>query len=88
MGQMDRALAQIDRGLSIDPQHPKALLNQGVNRAFGKQDLVGAAESWEKVVAAAPDSQEAVRARQGLEGLRAAHNAAETAGGGAATAGQ
>ena len=76
-GEMDRALAQLDRALAVEPLHPKALLNQGIIRAFGKQDLAGAAESWEKVVAAAPDSIEGQRARQGLDGLRSAHQAAE-----------
>jgi len=76
-GEMDRALAQLDRALAVEALHPKALLNQGIIRAFGKQDLAGAAESWEKVVAAAPDSLEGQRARQGLDGLRAAHQAAE-----------
>jgi hypothetical protein len=42
-------------------------------RAFGKQDLAGAGESWEKVVAIAPDSEEGKRAKQGLEGLKSAH---------------
>jgi tetratricopeptide (TPR) repeat protein len=69
-GQADRALAQIDRALAVEPAHLKALLSQGVIRWQGKQDLVGAAESWEKVVAAAPDSEEARTARMGLEGLK------------------
>ena len=74
--QPDRALAQFDESLKIDPRHLKTLLNQGIVRAFGKRDLVGAAESWEKVVAIAPTSEEGLRASQGLEGLRAAHAAA------------
>lgn len=69
-GQPDRALAQLDRALAIDPKHAKALLNQGIIRWQGKQDLVGAAESWERVVAAAPDSEEGRVARLGLEGLK------------------
>ena len=69
----DKALRQIDHSLSIDPRHTKTLLNQGIIRAFGKQDLQGAAESWQKVVQIAPDSDEARRARQGLDGLRSAH---------------
>jgi tetratricopeptide (TPR) repeat protein len=73
INQPDKALAQIAKSLAIDPKHLKTLLNQGIIRAFGKQDLVGAQESWEKVVQIAPDSPEAARARQGLDGLRAAH---------------
>jgi cytochrome c-type biogenesis protein CcmH/NrfG len=72
-GDADRALRQIDQSLAIDPKHAKTLLNQGIIRAFGKQDLDGALESWEKVVKFAPNSPEAERARQGLDGLKAAH---------------
>jgi tetratricopeptide (TPR) repeat protein len=87
-GQMDRALAQLDRALAIDARHPKALLNQGIIRAFGKQDLAGAEESWTKVVEIAPDSPEGQRAKQGLDGLRSAHNAAQAGAQGGAAAGQ
>jgi tetratricopeptide (TPR) repeat protein len=71
--QIDRALAQLDQSLKLDPKHLKSLLNQGIVRAFGKQDLTGAAESWDRVVAIAPDSEEGRRAKQGLDGLRSAH---------------
>jgi tetratricopeptide (TPR) repeat protein len=71
--QPDRALEQFDQSLAIDPSHSKTLLNVGVVRAWGKQDLDGAARAWEKVVEVAPNSEEAARARQGLEGIRAAH---------------
>ena len=73
VGDADRALRQIDQSLTIDPKHAKTLLNQGIIRAFGKQDLDGALESWEKVVKFAPNTPEAERARQGLDGLKAAH---------------
>ena len=71
--QPDRALEQFDRSLAIDPKHSKTLLNIGVVRAFGKQDLEGAAKAWERVLEVAPNSEEATRARQGLEGIRSAH---------------
>jgi tetratricopeptide (TPR) repeat protein len=73
MNQPDRALAQFDRSLAIDPRHAKTLLNQGIVRAFGKQDLDGAASSWEKVLQVAPNSEEARAAKQALDGVRAAH---------------
>lgn len=72
-GDADRALQQIDVSLAIDPRHAKTLLNQGIIRAFGKQDLAGALESWEKVVKFAPNSPEAARAQQGIDGLKSAH---------------
>jgi cytochrome c-type biogenesis protein CcmH/NrfG len=73
MNEPDRALAQFDRSLAVDPAHAKTLLNVGIVRAFGKQDLKGAAEVWQKVLAVAPSSEEAGAARQALDGLRSAH---------------
>lgn len=77
--QPDKALVQIQKSLAVDPGHLKTLLNQGIIRAFGKQDLAGAQESWERVVQLAPTSAEAARARQGLDGLRSAHSPTPTA---------
>lgn len=71
--QPDRALVQLDRSLTINPTDVRALLNQGVVRAFGKQDLNGAAESWQKVITIAPTSPEARSAQQGLEGITSQH---------------
>jgi cytochrome c-type biogenesis protein CcmH/NrfG len=73
MDQPDRALAQFDRSLGVDPGHAKTLLNIGIVRAFGKKDLKGAAEVWQKVLVVAPSSEEARAARQALDGLRSAH---------------
>lgn len=71
--QVDRALAQFDHSLSVDPAHTKTLLNQGIVRAFGKQDLEGASKSWERLVAIAPNSPEAGRAREALAAIKGAH---------------
>jgi cytochrome c-type biogenesis protein CcmH/NrfG len=73
MNDPDRALAQFDRSLTMDPRHAKTLLNIGIVRAFGKQDIKGAAEAWQKVLDVAPSSDEARAARQALDGLRSAH---------------
>ena len=73
MNQPDRALAQFDRSLAIDANHTKTLLNIGIVRAFGKQDLQGAAAAWQKVIDIAPSSQEAAMARKAVESLRSAH---------------
>jgi tetratricopeptide (TPR) repeat protein len=74
MNQPDRALAQFDKSLSIDPKHAKTLLNVGIVRAFGKQDLRGAADAWQKALdAAPPGSDEAKAAQQALDGVKAAH---------------
>lgn len=73
MNQPDRALQQFERSLSVDPKHTKTLLNVGIVRAFGKQDLEGAAKVWQEVIDLAPSSPEAGMARQALQGLRSAH---------------
>ena len=78
--QPDRALAQFDHSLSLDPRHIKTLLNVGIVRAFGKQDLAGAAKAWEQVVALSPNTQEGQAAKKGLEGLKNAHPEAGTGG--------
>ena len=72
--QADRALKQFDYSLSIDPNHIATLLNQGIVRAFGKQDLGGAIVSLERVVEVAPTSQEAQVARQAIQSLGAVHS--------------
>jgi cytochrome c-type biogenesis protein CcmH/NrfG len=70
--QPDKALAQFDRSLSVDPKHIKTLLNMGIVRAFGKQDLAGAGQAWQLVVDLSPDSPEGQAAKKGLEGIRSA----------------
>lgn len=71
--QPDKAVAQFERSLAMDPKHTKTLLNLGIVKAFGKQDLNGAASAWQQVVALAPDSPEGQAAKKALEGLRTAH---------------
>ena len=71
--QVDQALAQLDQSLAIDPKHAKTLLNQGVIRAFGKQDLAGAMLSWQRVVEVDPGTPEAQQAQKFLDTLKTAH---------------
>lgn len=71
--QVDQALAQLDHSLTIDPKHAKTLLNQGVIRAFGKQDLAGAMQSWQRVVQVDPGTPEAQQAQKFLDKLKEAH---------------
>ena len=68
----DEALKQFDYSLKLNPTHAKTLLNQGIVLAFGKRDLKGATDAWEKVVQLSPNSPEAQAARQGLQGIAAA----------------
>ena len=71
--QADRALAQFERSLQIAPKHTKTMLNIGVVRAFGKQDLTGAASIWQQVVDIAPESAEGRAAKRMIEAVRSAH---------------
>jgi cytochrome c-type biogenesis protein CcmH/NrfG len=71
--QPDLAIKQLEHSLKIDPKHTKTLLNLGVVRAFGKQDLKGATEVWRQLVEIAPDSPEGRQAKQALDSLSSAH---------------
>jgi tetratricopeptide (TPR) repeat protein len=73
--QADKALAQFDRSLALDPKHAKTLLNVGIVKAFGKQDLDGAGAAWKQVIALAPDSPEGQAAKRALDSLQSAHPA-------------
>jgi tetratricopeptide (TPR) repeat protein len=74
--QPDKALVQLGRSLEINPKHPKTLLNLGIVKAFGKQDLEGATKAWQQVVQLDPDSPEGQAAKRALDTLRSAHPAA------------
>src|ERR1700730_3323906 len=78
--QPDKALAQFEHSLKLDPRHPKTLLNMGIVKAFGKQDLEGATEAWEQVMRVAPDSPEGQAAKRALDSLRSAHPVAGAGG--------
>jgi tetratricopeptide (TPR) repeat protein len=71
--QSDKALAQFEQSLKLDPRHAKTLLNVGIVKAFGKQDLDGAGDAWKQVIAIAPDSPEGQAARRALDSLTSAH---------------
>jgi len=71
--QADKALAQFDKSLKLDPRHAKTLLNVGIVKAFGKQDLDGAEAAWKQVLAIAPDSPEGQAAKRALDSLQSAH---------------
>ena len=78
--QPDKALEQFDRSLKLDPKHAKTLLNVGIVKAFGKQDLDGASQAWQQVIQIAPDSPEGQAARRALDSLRSAHPSLGAAG--------
>jgi len=71
--QPDKALQQFEHSLQLNPKHIKTLLNVGIVKAFGKQDLDGAAQAWQQVIQTAPESPEGQAARRALDSLRSAH---------------
>ena len=73
LNQPDKALEQFKHSLQLDPQHAKTLLNVGIVKAFGKQDLEGAEAAWRQVIDLAPNSPEAQAAKRALDTMRAAH---------------
>ncbi|MBE3098599.1 MAG: tetratricopeptide repeat protein [Planctomycetes bacterium] len=73
LNQPDRALKQFDHSLSVDPRHTKTMFNMGIVRAFGKQDLQGAAAIWKKLIEMAPDGVDGQNAKRALDGLKSAH---------------
>ncbi len=75
--QPDLAIKQLEHSLQLDPKHTKSLLNMGVVRAFGKQDLKGATDVWRRLVEIAPDSLEGRQAKQALDSLSSAHGNAQ-----------
>ena len=76
--QPDKALAQFDESLKIDPKHAKTLLNVGIVRAFGKQDLQGAEQAWQRVMELDPTGPEAQAAKRALDSLKSAHPGGST----------
>ena len=78
--QPDKALEQFDRSLKMNPKHAKTLLNVGIVKAFGKQDLDGAAQAWQEVIKLATDGPEGQAAKRALESLQSAHPAGSPAG--------
>ena len=73
LNQPDRALKQFEHSLSVNPRHTKTMLNLGIVRAFGKQDLAGATKAWQGVVDMAPNSPEGQAARRALDAMKNAH---------------
>jgi tetratricopeptide (TPR) repeat protein len=71
--QADKAIAQLNRSLEIDPKHVKTLLNIGIVKAFAKQDLEGASQAWQQVLALSPDSPEGQAAKRALDTFQSSH---------------
>ena len=57
LGDVDGALAQLDKSLSYDPKHTGTLINIGIMRWKGKNDVQGAIAVWQKALKLNPDPQ-------------------------------
>jgi Tfp pilus assembly protein PilF len=54
-GDVDGALAQLNKSLTYDPKHAGTLLNIGIIRWRGKNDAAGAVAVWERLLKYHPD---------------------------------
>ena len=71
--QPDKALEQFAHSLKLDPKHAKTLLNVGIVKAFGKQDLAGATQAWQDVLKLGAETPEGQAAKRALDSLQSAH---------------
>lgn len=54
-GDVDGALAQLNKSLTYDPKHAGTLMNIGIIKWKGKNDPAGAVASWKKLLALNPN---------------------------------
>ena len=54
-GDVDGALAQLNKALTYDPKHPGALMNIGIIKIKAKNDPPGAIASWQRLLQSNPD---------------------------------
>lgn len=55
IGDVDGALAELDKSLTYDPKHPGTLMNIGIIKWQGKNDVNGAVAAWEKLLKLNPN---------------------------------
>ena len=55
LGDVDGALAQLNKSLTYDPKHAGTLMNIGIIKWKGKNDVDGAVAAWQKVLKLNPD---------------------------------
>ncbi len=56
LGWFDKAIANFDRALSIDPNHQQALYNSGVVYRYDLNEFKQAAKKWRKLLELAPNA--------------------------------
>jgi cytochrome c-type biogenesis protein CcmH/NrfG len=57
LGDIDGALAQLNKSLTYDPKHAGTLINIGIIKWKGKNDVDGAVATWQKMLKLNPDFQ-------------------------------
>jgi cytochrome c-type biogenesis protein CcmH/NrfG len=70
LGQFDSALANFEKASRLAPNHLQSLYNLGVVYGFDKKDVARAEEVWGRLIRMAPQSEQAVQARQSLDHLK------------------
>ncbi len=55
LGDVNGALAQLQKSLTYDPKHPGTLFNLGMIEWKGKGDVAAAVASWERLLKLNPD---------------------------------
>jgi tetratricopeptide (TPR) repeat protein len=70
LGQYDKAVANFKKANSINPKHLQSLLDLGVVYGRDLKDYDKAMEAFNQIIKIAPDSGEAVHAREAIEELK------------------
>jgi Flp pilus assembly protein TadD len=70
LGQFDKAIANFQQANKLDPNHLQSLINIGVVYSSNLDKPAEAAKAWNKIIALAPNSEQAAQARQMLSQLK------------------
>ncbi len=70
LGQFDKAIANFQQANKLDPNHLQSLINIGVVYSSNLDKPAEAAKAWNKIIATAPNSEQAAQARQMLSQLK------------------
>jgi len=75
-GDVDAAITELNRALSLDPRNPNALFNLGMIRLQGKNDSKGALAAWQKLLKLNPqlDPERRAQVQRLMAGVVAASN--------------
>ncbi len=71
-GKPDEAIAQFEHSLQVSPNHGQTLFNLGIVKLNGKQDAVGAAAAWQRLLETNPGYPDRARVESLLAQARQA----------------